>query len=199
MRRDSLGTEWAPALCTLDDWRSSKHGETNLIVVLTAEVGLVACDLQAAQREPDELLKSDRQGSGPARLAMPGAKRLVLVVEDEAALQKLVRRRAEQAGLEVLPAGTLDEGFALAAAEKPDLVLLDLHLPDGNGIALLERLKNDLRTSHIDVIVWSGSDGAVGEEDALRAGAIAYFEKADVSLVIAEIARLVDAGRSRDG
>jgi DNA-binding response OmpR family regulator len=123
---------------------------------------------------------------------MPGKKRLILVVEDEIGLQKIVGRRAERAGLDVIFAGTNEEGFALAAAASPDCILLDLHLPDGPGIGLLTRLKADERTSHIKVIVWSGSDVVQGDQDALRAGAIAYFEKTDARRVVAQIVQLLD-------
>lgn len=123
---------------------------------------------------------------------MPGKKGLILVVEDEIGLQKIVGRRAERAGLDVLFAGTTEEGFALATSSSPDCILLDLHLPDGSGIGLLTRLKGDERTSRIHVIVWSGSDVVEGDEDALRAGAIAYFEKTDAQRVVAKIVQLLD-------
>lgn len=123
---------------------------------------------------------------------MPGKKGLILVVEDEIGLQKIVGRRAERAGLDVLFAGTTEEGFALATSSSPDCILLDLHLPDGPGIGLLTRLKGDERTSRIHVIVWSGSDVVEGDEDALRAGAIAYFEKTDAQRVVAKIVQLLD-------
>ena len=123
---------------------------------------------------------------------MPRKKGLILVVEDEIGLQKIVGRRAERAGLEVLFAGTTEEGFALATSSSPDCILLDLHLPDGPGIGLLRRLKGDERTSRIHVIVWSGSDVVEGDDDVLRAGAIAYFEKTDAKRVVAKIVQLLD-------
>jgi CheY-like chemotaxis protein len=127
---------------------------------------------------------------------MPGKKGLILVVEDEIGLQKIVGRRAEREGLDVLFAGTNEEGFALATASSPDCILLDLHLPDGPGIGLLARLKADERTSHIHVIVWSGSDVVEGDQDALRAGAIAYFEKTDARCVVAKIVELLDGAQA---
>lgn len=116
----------------------------------------------------------------------------MLVVEDEIGLQKLLRRRAERAGLAVLCAQTNEAGFALATTSNPDVILIDLHLPDGSGISLLTRLKADVRTSHVAVVVWSGSDVDDSEDDAIRAGAVAYFEKTDVRQVIARIVQLLD-------
>jgi two-component system, cell cycle response regulator DivK len=119
------------------------------------------------------------------------AKRRILVVDDESGLQKLVRRRAEREGLEVLEALTFADGLALAIAERPDLVLLDLHLPDGTGLALLEQLKGDPRTAHIPVVAWSGSDIIESETEVLKAGAAAYFDKRDLKALIEKISSVV--------
>lgn len=81
--------------------------------------------------------------------------RRILVVEDESTLRAPFRRRAERAGLHVVEAATSAQGIALAAAERPDLVLLDLHLPDGSGLVLIEQLKADPRTTRIPVVARS--------------------------------------------
>lgn len=109
----------------------------------------------------------------------------ILVVEDEPALQKVIRRRAERAGLSVTSALTCDEGLALAAAEKPDLMVVDVQLPDGSGITLLRSLKADPRTRDIPVVAWSGCDE--WKVEALSEGATAYFEKSDVKQMVAMI------------
>jgi two-component system, cell cycle response regulator len=114
----------------------------------------------------------------------------ILVIEDEPTLRALFRRRAERAGLHVLEAVTSIQGFVIAALETPDLILVDLHLPDGSGTGLIERLKADSRTAHIPVVAWSGSDVEEGERDVLRAGAIAYFEKGDLKSLVSRIVEL---------
>jgi DNA-binding response OmpR family regulator len=124
--------------------------------------------------------------------AMGLVKRRILVVEDESALQTLVRRRAERAGMDVIEAATSAQGFALATAEKPDLILLDLHLPDGSGVALITQLKTDPRTTSIPIVAWSGSDALESEAKVIRAGAAAYFEKTDVRLLISRIVELLN-------
>lgn len=115
----------------------------------------------------------------------------VLVVEDEATLRLLVRRRAERAGLHVLEAGTCAQGIALALAEPLDLILLDLQLPDGSGLVLLEQLKASPRTTRVPVIAWSGSDAEESEAGVIQAGATAYFEKTDLKNVVNKIVELV--------
>jgi two-component system, cell cycle response regulator DivK len=116
--------------------------------------------------------------------------RRILVVEDESSLRTLFRRRAERAGLHVLDAVSRAQGIALAALERPDLILLDLHLPDGSGLVLLQQLKADPRTSHIPVVAWSGSDAQESETAVLRAGAAAYFKKTDLKALVNRIVEL---------
>jgi CheY-like chemotaxis protein len=121
---------------------------------------------------------------------MPG-KRRILVVDDETGLQKLVRRQAERRGIEVLEALTSAAGFSEAITGKPDVILLDLHLPDGSGVSLLARLKTDPRTASIPVVAWSGSDAVESESEVLAAGANAYFDKSDLKRLIERMVELL--------
>jgi len=91
----------------------------------------------------------------------------------------------------VIEALTSAQGFALATTERPDLILLDLHLPDGSGIALLGRLKTDPRTTGVPVVAWSGSDAVASEAEVIQAGAVAYFEKTEVKLLVRRIVELL--------
>jgi two-component system cell cycle response regulator DivK len=120
--------------------------------------------------------------------------RRLLVVEDEVGLQKLVRRRAERDGWNVVQAFTSAEGLALAASCTPEVILIDLHLPDGNGVHLVSHLKADVRTAHIPVVVWSGSDVVEGETEALAAGAEGYFEKTNLKAILLMLDQLSKGG-----
>jgi two-component system NtrC family response regulator len=64
----------------------------------------------------------------------------ILVVDDEALLRLSLRARLGQEGYELLEAGTAEEALEQLASE-PDLVLLDFHLPDGDGLAVLRQIK----------------------------------------------------------
>jgi DNA-binding response OmpR family regulator len=119
--------------------------------------------------------------------------RRVLVVEDDSTLRALFRRRAEHAGLQVLEALASAEGRALAVLEKPDLVLLDLHLPDGSGVGLIQQLKDHPRTSRIPLVVWSGNNAEESEAEVMRAGAAAYFEKRNVKELVAKIVEITQS------
>ncbi|TMQ72838.1 MAG: response regulator [Candidatus Eisenbacteria bacterium] len=87
--------------------------------------------------------------------------------------------------------------MAVAAArrEKPDLILLDLGLPGGDGYQVLGRLKTLTTTSSTPVIVLSAKDPAVHQERSIAAGADAFIAKpAESAVLIAEIRRLLGDG-----
>ncbi len=122
---------------------------------------------------------------------MPGRKQRLLVIDDEAGLQRLVRRQAEAAGFEVSTTDTGAEGVRLAQDEQPDAILLDLSLPDASGVRVAERLKRDPRTALIPVLVWSGSDVTEGNARALRAGAAGYLDKVEITQLIPRLRELL--------
>jgi DNA-binding response OmpR family regulator len=118
----------------------------------------------------------------------------IVVIDDEAGLQKLFRREAERRGLRVLEALTASAGFEAALEGTADIILLDLHLPDTSGLALLRKLKADPRTTKIPVVAWSGSDAVESEAEALSAGAIAYFDKMGIRSLIDKLVRALAGG-----
>lgn len=128
---------------------------------------------------------------------MVAAKRHVLVVEDEPGLQRLVRRRAAQENLEVIEALTGADGLALAKATQPDLIVLDLHLPDGRGVDLVIRLKADPTTTSIPIVAWSASGDIDEEDDVLLAGAAAYCSKTDLRALFMKILELMVPSAAR--
>lgn len=122
---------------------------------------------------------------------MAAQKRRLLVVDDEVALQRLVRRQAEAAGFEVSTADTAAAGLELALRERPDAILLDLRLPDASGIQVVERLKRAPETAAIPVLVWSGSDVEEGSAKAFAAGAAGYFDKIEIVDLMAKLRELI--------
>ncbi len=90
----------------------------------------------------------------------------VLIIEDEQMEAVLLKTLCESGGWSVRVAQDAIQGVMFAGRDpQPDVVLLDLHLPAGNGRKVLERLKASVRTSRIPVIVVSGS---VGGDPALE-------------------------------
>ena len=80
-------------------------------------------------------------------------------------------------GYETLQAATGKEAIQVAIAAQPNLILLDLNLPDMNGVDAARAIKKDQRTAHIPIVGWSAYFGEHWREEALRAGMVAYMEK----------------------
>jgi two-component system KDP operon response regulator KdpE len=98
----------------------------------------------------------------------------VLVCDDEHQILRALRVILRDAGFEALPASTVEEALDVAAVSRPDAAIIDLVLPDGDGIELCRRLRE---WSDLPILVLS----AIGEEDAkvraLAAGADDYVTK----------------------
>jgi two-component system, OmpR family, KDP operon response regulator KdpE len=102
------------------------------------------------------------------------SRRRVLVVDDEPQILRALRVVLRDAGFEAMPASTVQEALDLAALHPPDAAIVDLVLPDGDGIEITRTLRE---WSQVPIILLS----AVGEEDekvrALEAGADDYVTK----------------------
>jgi len=106
---------------------------------------------------------------------MPGKK--IMIVEDENLQLTALARRLKSAGFEITAARDGLTAISTARKEQPDLILLDLGIPAGDGFVVLQRLQMLLNTGTIPIIVVS-SRTPVGNRDAsLKAGAIAYYQK----------------------
>jgi two-component system KDP operon response regulator KdpE len=105
---------------------------------------------------------------------MNAASTLVLLVEDEPPMRRFLRASLTSQGFRLIEATTAREALAMATSHRPDLVLLDLGLPDGDGIEITRELR---KGSNVPIIVIS----ARGREDdkvaALDAGADDYLTK----------------------
>lgn len=123
---------------------------------------------------------------------MSPAPKKILVIDDDQDLIKALRARLRAEGFGFAAAGDGVMAVATARREKPDLILLDLGLPGGDGYQVLERLKTLTGTSSTPVIVLSAKDAAVHAEKSLAAGADAFLQKPmENAALIAEIRRLL--------
>jgi RNA polymerase sigma factor (sigma-70 family) len=77
----------------------------------------------------------------------------ILYIEDEEDYQILVRRILGKAGLEIQMASSGEEGFACLERETPDLLILDVNLPDGNGFEICQKLRKDPRWSKLPILM----------------------------------------------
>lgn len=105
---------------------------------------------------------------------MTGGATLVLVVEDEVPMRRFLRATLTSNGYRVIEAATLAEAVQLATSQHPDLVLLDLGLPDGDGLDFTRRLRGWSRTP---IVVLSARGREADKVEALDAGADDYVMK----------------------
>lgn len=111
----------------------------------------------------------------------------VVIIEDEATLAKNIKRYLDRNHYESRIATTAQDGLALCANFRPDAVLLDLHLPDLNGLEVLSQLRQS--DAQAKVIVMTAHGNVQTAVDAMKAGAYDYLSK---PLVLGELKLLLD-------
>jgi CheY-like chemotaxis protein len=106
-------------------------------------------------------------------------RRLILVVDDEPSVRAMVLAsiRVKASRYNVVEAGNAADALDQAREHQPDLVLLDVALPDHDGFWVCHELKTDPRTSHIIVIMLTAMGLQSDREQALKAGADGYIVK----------------------
>ena len=112
-------------------------------------------------------------------------KHLVLMIEDEKPIRRFLKPYLENHGFKVIEAENGEEGMALAASHKPDLILLDLGLPDKDGLVVLRRLRE---WTQVPVIILTARGKEKEKVDGLDSGADDYLAKPfDVEELMARI------------
>jgi two-component system cell cycle response regulator DivK len=101
----------------------------------------------------------------------------VLIVDDSEKNRKLAREVLRAAGFRTLEAGRGDEAIAVAAERRPDLILLDLRLPDMHGTEVARKLRGDAKTGRIAIVALSASHPAGGSARLLARGFDGYLRK----------------------
>jgi two-component system cell cycle response regulator len=101
----------------------------------------------------------------------------ILVVDDIEANVRLLQAKLEAEYYEVLTAPDGPTALAVAASEKPDIVLLDVMMPGMDGFAVCRRLKDDAETRHIPVVLLTALDGRADRVAGLEAGADDFLTK----------------------
>lgn len=102
----------------------------------------------------------------------------MLVVDDDVIISKVLMSMFTSEKYEVKLSHTANDGFETCIKELPDLVLLDMNLPDGNGLDLCRRMKSNARIKHIPIIMLTGDATSVDNKvEGLEAGAEDYVLK----------------------
>ena len=103
------------------------------------------------------------------------SKARLLIVDDEASLRDMLSFVFVKEGFEVRLASNFTEGLADALKSSPDVIICDIKMPDGNGLDLLRRVKEE--NARVPVIMITGHGSTTDAVEAMKAGAIDYINK----------------------
>jgi type IV pilus assembly protein PilB len=133
--------------------------------------------------EIDRVLASDDQEAAPAR-----AGRRVLVCDDEPITRMLVKLLLEREQYVVLEATTGREGVEIARRERPDLMLIDLNMPEMDGYEAIAQVRHELALTTMPIVVLTSEDGPGVERRVLQLGADDYIVKPfDAEVLLARV------------
>lgn len=123
---------------------------------------------------------------------MADSKKTILIVEDEGLLREVLRENLEETGARILEADSGEKALWLLGKEEVDLLVTDMHMPDGNGLELIEKLHQQ-NPKKIPVIFLSGDMGLeLSQEEWLMRGVAAFFSKPfDLDSIVTEVKRLL--------
>lgn len=141
--------------------------------------------------EPEFLRQEERRHRERAN-ARPGTR--ALIIDDSPTVLAVFRKILRSAGYQVSEALSAEQGIALARAEPPELIFLDIVLPGMNGFAALRTMRKDPMTCDIPIIMISGNELATEQFYAERIGADDFMKKPfSRHEVFARIEQLLDA------
>jgi DNA-binding response OmpR family regulator len=123
----------------------------------------------------------------------------ILIVDDDPDLRQALRLRLRANHYETVNAGDGYSAIAQAYKERPNLIILDLGLPAGDGFVVLNRLQKDDKLSSIPVIVLTARDPQSSEKLAMQAGAAAFFQKPADNAELLNVIRATLTQAAEDG
>lgn len=109
---------------------------------------------------------------------MSDKKLKVLLVEDDQMIVEMYKLKLETDGYEVFVTDKGSEAIELAGKEKPDIILLDIILPEIDGFSILQEIKSDSATKKIPVMMLTNLSQESDQEKGTQMGAVGYFVKA---------------------
>lgn len=103
----------------------------------------------------------------------------ILVIEDDAPILEVLKDRLENEGFDVIVANDGNQGLAMAIEQKPDLILLDIMMPNKGGLSMLQELRATEEGKNIPVMMLTNLSGTDDINEALKNGAYDYMVKSD--------------------
>lgn len=127
----------------------------------------------------------------------------ILVVEDDEMVAEVVRVNLEADGYEVIHAANGSAGLAAVSQQIPDLIVLDVMMPEVDGWTVLTRLRDDAATRHLPVIMLSAKAMPADQVRGYNLGATAYltkpFSAPELSEKVRQVLADVDSAAGRPG
>ena len=124
----------------------------------------------------------------------------ILIIDDEADLRELLQINLQKSGYKSFTAADGETGLKMLEEKLPDLVILDISLPDSSGLELLEQIRGDVRWRWVPVLVLSARDDIQDRIEGLSKGADDYvgkpFSIKELLLRVAALLRRTSAARS---
>jgi len=105
------------------------------------------------------------------------SKEKILIIEDEKDIVKMLDYNLRKEGFRVFSANNGEDGLDMACKENPDLILLDLMLPEMDGLEVCKAVKNDTKTAHIPIIILTAKAQEADKIVGLELGADDYVTK----------------------
>jgi CheY-like chemotaxis protein len=157
---------------------------STFIFLLPFGQGRGAAQPQADALEPheDAILHSDHT---PDRKL-----NTVLIIDDEPALLELLTQTLSQKGLKIIRTADGRRGVELAAANRPDVIILDYSMPEFSGAQVVEQLRANPRTKDIPILIHTGAVLNEQERQQLAGHVRAIASKTDRGSLLAELERL---------
>lgn len=123
-----------------------------------------------------EILKKEDDSTQTASVESEDGKPIILIVEDNRDIREYIRTSFEEM-YEVLTAADGKEGWDIAQSQIPNIIISDIMMPVMDGIELCRHIKEDMRTSHIPVILLTAKDTLQDKEEGYAAGADSFITK----------------------
>jgi CheY-like chemotaxis protein len=117
----------------------------------------------------------------------------ILVVDDQPINVQLLKRKLEREGMAIATAYSGQEALKLVAGDKPDLILLDVMMPEMDGVEVCQRLQASDETKSIPIIFITARTSKEGKIEGLGAGAVDYITRSTASLSTCSAASAIRA------
>lgn len=111
------------------------------------------------------------------QIVMTSTKKTVLIIEDEADAAELFAEMMRVSGFHVLKTSSSAPAIAMMIAEKPDVILLDIMMPEVSGLDILRQMRHDPALANIPVVVVSAKSMPADIKNGMEAGASTYLTK----------------------